>query len=174
MGTKILDIDPICSDDDVELFASQFSQIIGSHTTVDVTSIGTKSGHLHLEYSCYEVMMMPDIVRMVKKAEQDGYDAAIIGCFYDPALRACREVSKYMAITAPAEASLHIATTLEESISIIVWKAKVDSRNQGERAQIRFCSQARLLQVAGNGGPRLSKRSRHDYESDTPSSTRSH
>ncbi|MDF2680579.1 MAG: hydantoin racemase [Brevibacillus sp.] len=124
MGTKILYIDPICSDDDVELFTSQFSQIVGPNTTVDVASFGTKSGPLHLEYNCYEVMVMPDIVHMVKKAEEDGYDAAIIGCFYDPALRACREVSKYMAITAPAEASLHIATTLGESVSIIVGRQK--------------------------------------------------
>ncbi|GED31612.1 aspartate/glutamate racemase family protein [Brevibacillus centrosporus] len=124
MGTRILYIDPICSDEDIGLFASEFNQIVDSITTVDVVSIGNKPGPLHLEYNCYEVMVMPDIVRIVKQAEAAGYDAAIIGCFYDPALRACREISSKMSIVAPAEASLHIATTLGECVSIIVGRQK--------------------------------------------------
>ncbi|MGE7272532.1 aspartate/glutamate racemase family protein [Brevibacillus panacihumi] len=124
MGKKLLYIDPIYCNDDLDLFAEQFRQSVDADTAVDVVSLGEKPGPLHLEYSCYEVMAMPDIVRLVKKAEEEGYDAAVVGCFYDPALRACREVSQKMAITAPAEASLHIASTLGESISIIVGRQK--------------------------------------------------
>ena len=48
----------------------------------------------------------------------------MIGCFYDPYLRAGREVTSKMAVTAPAEASLHIASTLGERISILVGRSK--------------------------------------------------
>jgi len=29
----------------------------------------------------------PDVLHLVKRAENDGYDAVVIGCFYDLALR---------------------------------------------------------------------------------------
>ncbi|MGX7681567.1 hypothetical protein ACSMXN_22005 [Jatrophihabitans sp. DSM 45814] len=56
-------------------------------------------------------------------AEEHSYDAPAIGRFYDPFLRAAREVSQAMPITAPAEACLHIANTLGERVSIFVGQA---------------------------------------------------
>ncbi|WP_342605205.1 aspartate/glutamate racemase family protein [Peribacillus sp. FSL E2-0159] len=121
---KILFIDPVYNDEYLHFFSEYFDKLKEDDTDVDVISLGEKHGPEHLEYSCYEIMVMPDIIRTVKKAEERGYDAAIIGCFYDPALRACREVSEKMVISAPAEASLHIASTLGENISIIVGRQK--------------------------------------------------
>ncbi|WP_312108245.1 aspartate/glutamate racemase family protein [Brevibacillus reuszeri] len=124
MSTKLLYIDPIYSDEDVGLFESHFRKMVEQDTEIDVISLGNKKGPLHLEYNCYEVLAMPDLIRQVIKAEQDGYDGTIIGCFYDPALRACREVSRKMVISAPAEASLQLSATIGESISIIVGRQK--------------------------------------------------
>jgi allantoin racemase len=124
MSKRVLYIDPVYNDDYLGLFQEHFDRIKEAGTLVDVVSLGAGQGPEHLEYNCYEVMVMPDILRAVKQADEAGCDAAIIGCFYDPALRACREISKNMAVTAPAEASLHIAATLGESISIIVGRQK--------------------------------------------------
>lgn len=124
MKKKLLFIDPVYDNSYKDLFLKSFNEIKGNNTEVDFVSLGDKPGPDHLEYNCYEIMVMPDILRMVRQAEQENYDAVIIGCFYDPALRACREISRKMAISFPAEASLHIASTLGENISIIVGRQK--------------------------------------------------
>jgi allantoin racemase len=60
----------------------------------------------------------------VRWAEESGYDALVIGCFYDPFLRAAREVASRMVVTAPAEACLAIASTLGEKFSVLVGRRK--------------------------------------------------
>ena len=60
----------------------------------------------------------------IKNLEEKGYDAAIIGCFYDPGLLAAREIANRIIIKAPAEASLHLAATLGYKFSIIVGREK--------------------------------------------------
>ncbi|MFF2876423.1 aspartate/glutamate racemase family protein [Gottfriedia sp. NPDC057991] len=121
---RILWINPVATNIYDQIFKDELESIKDKNTIVDVISFEAPNGPTHLEYNCYEAMMIPNIVNAVMKAEQDGYDAAVIGCFYDPALRAAREVAKKMVVTAPAEASLHIAATLGESISIIVGRKK--------------------------------------------------
>lgn len=124
MEKKILWINPVTTDMFDAAFKSEFEKVKQPDTVVDVVSLAPAPGPLHLEYNSYEVMIMPEILKLVKKAEEEEYDAAVIGCFYDPILRAAREVSKKMVVAAPAEASLHIAATLGENISIIVGRRK--------------------------------------------------
>lgn len=121
---KILFINPLHTEVFDEEFRTQFEFFKSPNTEVDVVSFAAGEGPIHVEYNCYEAMVIPELIRTVKKAEEDGYDAAIIGCFYDPALRACREVAEKMVVTAPAEAALHIATTLGENFSILVGRKK--------------------------------------------------
>ena len=58
------------------------------------------------------------------RAEKEGYDAAIPGCFYDPGLREAREITDRIVVTAPAEASMLIAAMLGHRFSIIVGRKK--------------------------------------------------
>jgi len=62
----------------------------------------------HLEYYSYDALVIPEILRIVRKSEKEGFDAVIIGCFYDLGLHEAREVSNII-ITAPCESSLIIA-----------------------------------------------------------------
>ncbi|WP_017728846.1 aspartate/glutamate racemase family protein [Halalkalibacterium ligniniphilum] len=124
MKKRILFINPLHTEVFDDEFRTQFERFKIDETVVDVVSFEPEEGPIHVEYNCYEAMVIPELIRTVKKAEEDGYDAAIIGCFYDPALRACREVTEKMVVTAPAEAALHIATTLGENVSIIVGRKK--------------------------------------------------
>ena len=89
---------------------------------VDVASF--EKGPHHLDYNAFEMLVAPTLLSTVRWAERSGYDAAVIGCFYDPALRAARELADNLVITAPAEASLHLAGTLGERISILVGTEK--------------------------------------------------
>lgn len=124
LAKRVLWINPVTTDLFDAAFKSEFEKVKQPDTIVDVISLQPAPGPTHLEYSSYEVTVMPEILKLVKKAEEEEYDAAVIGCFYDPVVRAARELSKKMVITAPAEASLHIASTLGESISIIVGRRK--------------------------------------------------
>ena len=89
---------------------------------MDVVSLGR--GPKHLEYHYYEALILTDVLHLVKRAEKEGYDAAIPGCFYDPGLREAREITDRIVVTAPAEASMLIAATLGHRFSIIVGRKK--------------------------------------------------
>lgn len=80
-------------------------------------------GPHHLEYYSYEAVVLSDILDCIRKAEKEKFDAAVIGCFYDPGLREAREISN-MIITAPAESSIHLASMLGYKFSVIVGRRK--------------------------------------------------
>jgi len=86
-------------------------------TTIDVVSL--KRGPLHLEYHCYGALVLTDVLHQVKRAEKEGYDAAVIGCFGDFGLREAREITEKLVIAGPTESCLHIAASLGHTFSII-------------------------------------------------------
>jgi Asp/Glu/hydantoin racemase len=57
-------------------------------------------------------------------AEREGFDAAVIGCFYDTRLRLARELTSRMAVAAPCESAVHIASTLGDTFSVVVGRRK--------------------------------------------------
>jgi len=121
MGQKILYIDPV----GVEVVA-EGHQFLTSHKReeTELTMVNLPRGPEHLEYRYYEALVLVDILRLVKEAEHQGSDAAVIGCFYDVGLQAAREVAERMVVVAPCEASTHLASTLGDKFSIIVGRRK--------------------------------------------------
>ncbi|HCP31772.1 TPA: hydantoin racemase [Candidatus Acetothermia bacterium] len=120
--SKILFIDPVGTD----LFDKPIQEFLETakapETELDVVSL--KRGPMHLEYHYYEALILADTLHVVRQAELDGYDAAVIGCFYDPGLYEAREITDRLVVTAPAEAAMHIATTLGHTFSILVGRKK--------------------------------------------------
>ncbi len=90
----------------------------------DLQTLSLKRGPHHLEFHYYESLVLQDTLHLIRQKEKEGFDAAIIGCFYDPGLREAREITERMVVTAPAESSMHIASTLGNSFSIIVGRNK--------------------------------------------------
>ncbi|MFP3256966.1 MAG: aspartate/glutamate racemase family protein [Candidatus Nanopusillus acidilobi] len=121
MSKKILWINPVGSDIFDSPMKENLKNIKDDDTILDVTSF--KEGPRHLEYHFYEALVGLEILRSIKMAEKNGYDAAIIGCFYDPFLTEAREISDIV-ITAPAESSMAIAISLGHRFSIIVGRKK--------------------------------------------------
>jgi len=119
---KILWINPIGTD----LFDAPIGEFIGKakapETEIDVVSL--RRGPMHLEYHYYEALVLADTLHEVRRAEVEGYDAAVIGCFYDPGLMEARETTDRLVVTAPAESAMHIATTLGYTFSVIVGRKK--------------------------------------------------
>lgn len=122
MKKRILWINPLGTSAFDEPMRASFATEVEPDVRVDVVSLG--KGPEHLEYHYYEALVLPDILHAVKRAENQGYDGAIIGCFYDPGLREAREIVRDMVIAAPAEAALHVAATLGDTFSIIVGRRK--------------------------------------------------
>jgi len=112
-------------------------------TIVDVAPRDPEAVPLpHLEYEFYEHLAIHRIIRTAVKAEKDGYDALVIGCFYDPGLREARELVK-MPVVGVCEASLHVASMITAGkFSILVgrrkWIPKMsdNARNYGFESRI--------------------------------------
>ncbi len=82
------------------------------------------SGTPHLEYEFYEHLAVHKIIEKTVKAEKAGYDAVVIGCFYDPGLWEARELVR-IPVVGVCEASLHVASMLTAGkFSILVGRRK--------------------------------------------------
>lgn len=86
-------------------------------TAVDIIDIPT--GPASIESMVEEYLSIPEMLKTVLTKEQEGYDAAIVGCFGDPGLDAMRELTTRMPIVGPGEASLHVAAMLGYRFSIV-------------------------------------------------------
>jgi allantoin racemase len=119
---KILYVNPVGA----SLFDKSMKQILeeakNPGTEIDVVSL--KRGPWHVEYRYYESLVMMDTLDVVKKAENDGYDAVVLGCFYDLGLQEAREISNKMVVTAPAESCMLLSCSLGSTFSIIVGRKK--------------------------------------------------
>jgi len=119
MANRILWINPVSEVAAQNQPVAEFiNNIKRSDTQVDVISL--KRGPMHLQYFYYRALVLSDSLNQIKRAEKEGYNAAIIGCFADPGLREAREITDRIVVTAPAEASMLIASGLGRRFSIIV------------------------------------------------------
>ena len=121
MGIRILFIDPIGTtvfDKDMRNYLNEYKR-----KDTEIRTMSLPKGPKHLEYYSYCALVIPEVLRIVRKAEKENFDAVIIGCFYDPGLHEAREVTN-MIITAPCESSVLIASALGHKFSIIVGRKK--------------------------------------------------
>jgi allantoin racemase len=118
---RILWINPIGSSVDDVRVKSVLDSVRRPDVRFDVVHLARAPDNL--EYHYYEHLVTSDILGLIRGAERDRYHAAVVGCFYDPGLREARELVR-IPVTAPAEASMHIAATLGHKFSIIVGRRK--------------------------------------------------
>jgi len=64
----------------------------------------------------------------VKRAEKEGYDAAVTGCFCDLGLREAREITEKLVVAGPGESCLRIAASLGHSFTLIVPRKELISK----------------------------------------------
>lgn len=124
MGYRILYIDPVGRDD---VYQSALYKYINKFRSAHTTELAVRfldSTPMDLEYRMFQALIGPDMVRMLKKAQQEGFDAVIDGCFHDPYLDELREISADMVVVGPAESSVRLAASLGKQFSVIVAGAK--------------------------------------------------
>jgi allantoin racemase len=120
--TRILWINPVGTDLFDDPIQDLLEQIKRANTSVEVVSLAR--GPQHLEYHYYESLILTDLLHEIKRAENEGFAAAVIGCFYDPGLREAREIAEQIVVTAPAESTLLLACSLGHKFSIVVGRDK--------------------------------------------------
>ena len=78
----------------------------------------------NLEYLAFEVLVMPKILFKIDQLRRENYDAVIIGCFYDPAIDAAKELFEDIIIIGPGESAMLTAAVLGKTFSIIAARSK--------------------------------------------------
>lgn len=122
---KIMFLSPVASDTYDPFMADTLATYKYPNTEAHVTSLNSDLGPItNLEYRTYEAIVTADIVRAAHQAALEGFDALVIGCFYDTALHDAREISGDMLVIAPCHASIETALTLANNFSIIVGQRK--------------------------------------------------
>ena len=92
---------------------------------VQVTSLSPSVGQMdNLEYRTYNALIATDLIKATRQASVEGFDALIIGCFYDPFLLDAREISGDMVVVGPCQSSIEIALKLSNSFSVIIGQKK--------------------------------------------------
>lgn len=84
----------------------------------DVTVWAAPEGPASIESSVEEHLAIPGVLNGVVRAEKEGFDAFIVGCFGDPGVEPARELAN-IPIIGPCESSLAASISLGHKASII-------------------------------------------------------
>jgi len=83
----------------------------------EVTVVNPEHGPVSIESVYDETLAGPPTLELVRKANEEGYDAVVLACFSDPALDAAKEISDILVIGIE-EATMHVAAMLGHRFSI--------------------------------------------------------
>ena len=122
---KIMYLNPLGSNSYDQIFADLLKTNKYPESEIHVTSLNETAGRFtNLEYRTYEAMVTGDIIRATRQASKEGFDALIIGCFYDTALQDAREIAGDMLVLGPCQSSIELVSKLANNFSVIVGRSK--------------------------------------------------
>ena len=116
-----------------------------------------------IESAYDEAHAIPPTLELVKKANQEGYDAVILACFSDPGLEAAKEVSE-IPVIGIEESTLHMAAMLGARFSIMTpRKQRIPVRKEHVhmRGMDHFLASVRSLDLSvaeTNANPKKTKK----------------
>ncbi|WP_198012025.1 aspartate/glutamate racemase family protein [Gillisia sp. CAL575] len=122
---KVMYLNPIGFSQYDSFFAEMIKENKFPNTEVHVTSFTSSVGLMdNLEYRTFNMLMATDLIKATRQASKEGFDALIIGCFYDPFLIDAREISGGMVVIGPCQSSIEIALKLSNRFSVIIGQKK--------------------------------------------------
>jgi allantoin racemase len=113
---KIMVINPNTSEEMTGHIRSALEKIKRDDTELTVTC--PKKGPITIESAFDEALAVPPTLELVKKANDEGFDAVILACFSDPGLNAAKEISDAL-VLGIQESALHVASMLGSKFSIL-------------------------------------------------------
>lgn len=129
--TRILWINPVGFPDYDQPIGDYINGIKAPDTEVEVISFKSDAMMTNLEYRTFEALIVGDTVKVTRYAAEEGFDAVVIGCFYDPALEDAREISGEAVVVAPCQASIQVAANLANNFSVIIGQEKWRTQMMG-------------------------------------------
>ncbi|GAA1197521.1 allantoin racemase [Prauserella alba] len=96
--------------------AGLLKQWAGDDTRITVTAVDR--GPASVESAYEEYLAVPAMGTALRRAEQGGADAVVLGCFGDPGLDGLREIAD-SPVVGPAAAAMSLACTLGHRFSIV-------------------------------------------------------
>ncbi len=122
---KIMYLNPVGFDTYDSFFAEMIKENKFPNTEVHITSLPSTVGLMdNLEYRTFNALIASDLIKATRQASKEGFDAMIIGCFYDPFLLDAREISGDMIVIGPSHSSIEIALRLSNKFSVIIGQKK--------------------------------------------------
>lgn len=97
-------------------------------TLVDVAAVD--EGPFSIESQYEEALAVPATARLAVQKEQEGYDAAIVGCAGDPGLEAIRELMRKMAVFGPGATSFLAAAMLGNRFAVLAPEGEMTQSNR--------------------------------------------
>jgi len=113
---KIMVINPNTSESMTKRLRIELNRF--KRSTTSLTVVNPNTGPYSIECAYDEAYAVPPTLELVKKANEEGYDAVIIACFSDPGLMAAREISM-IPVIGIEETSFHVAAMLGAKFSIL-------------------------------------------------------
>ena len=113
---KIMVINPNSSEEMTRQIEQVLSRIKRPET--ELTVVRVEEAPPAIESDTDIAQAVPGVLRLVRRANVEGYDAVIIACFSDPGLSAAREVSEIL-VLGIEETSLHIAAMLGHKFTVL-------------------------------------------------------
>ncbi|MBI4641338.1 MAG: hypothetical protein HY731_11620 [Candidatus Tectomicrobia bacterium] len=114
--------------------------------TVEVQSIPWGPSSIESAYEA--ALVVPGVLQATIRAEAEGYNAVIIGCFSDPGIEAIREVVT-IPVIGPGTSAMHLAAQVGSSFSII---SPLEGKIGSVRARLRALGlEAKFASVRGMG-----------------------
>jgi allantoin racemase len=92
--------------------------MVVKHPDTELTVVNPASGPGALECAYDESLAIPEMLKLVRQAPQDGFDAVVIACFSDPGLDAARELVN-IPVVGIQEASMYLAAMLGAGFAIL-------------------------------------------------------
>lgn len=86
---------------------------------IEVEVRAVTSGPASIESAYEEYLSVAPTAALLRDAEQEGVDVAILGCFGDPGLDALREITTTLPVVGPGEAAFHVAAMLGDQFGIV-------------------------------------------------------
>lgn len=95
-------------------------------TTVEIHGI-TKIGGVADQYRYLEYLETGEVLENVQRAQDEGFDAFLIGNIADPGLRECREIAS-IPVLGLCESTLHLACMMGANFSLVTLNEKFTAR----------------------------------------------
>jgi allantoin racemase len=114
--TRICFLNPFGTDQFDELVRETLEPSLQSGTAVEIRHL--ENCPRNIDYYVPKHLVEVEVLRAVREAERDGFDAFVIGCCYDPALTQARELTD-MPVIAPLEASVLLSRLFGHRFSVV-------------------------------------------------------